>query len=299
MDDAQIAQQIQNQADDNGLDSAVAEAEAGLSAYRGRRKGTRIAELAAIGFVVLLLVTCYVCNNFFRFNPFFYTDKSWQVGQTLMWLAAFLSVAFYLVHESLYLTKTAQESALLEALKAKKRSLDQLPPPVTGPETKDRRETGDYFDALVRINVENLAGYYSLVKVHTNKSFLVAIAAGIAGFVLLAAGLVLGFVGKGDKMTYISTGAGVVTEFIASVFFYLYNRTIQQMKEYHDSLLDVQNVLLALKLVDDTEESDDRIKMIGQMLAYLLTKRAGDGGTPATFPKPEPPSAADATSAMR
>jgi Cyanobacterial TRADD-N associated 2-Transmembrane domain len=47
--------------------------------------------------------------------------------------------------------------------------------------------------------------------------------------------------------SYISTGAGVVTEFIAAVFFYLYNRTVRQMKEYHDSLLSVQNILCPSK----------------------------------------------------
>ena len=61
------------------------------------------------------------------------------------------------------------------------------------------------------------------------------------------------------------------------------------MKEYHDSLLDVQNVLLALKLVDDTEESSDRVKMIAQTLAYLLAKRAGNESTAAKLAKSELP----------
>jgi hypothetical protein len=92
---------------------------------------------------------------------------------------------------------------------------------------------------------------------------------------LLAAGLSLGF-SKSDRaalMTYISTGAGVVTEFIAAVFFYLYNRTVRQMKDYHDSLLDVQNVLLALKLVGDTKDPSERAKMVEQTLGYLLAKK--------------------------
>ena len=87
-----------------------------------------------------------------------------------------------------------------------------------------------YFDRLVRINVDNLAAYYALVKEHTDKSFRVSVAVGVIGFILIAAGLVAGFVdtsGGTQGLTYISTGAGVVTEFIAGVFFILYNRTVR------------------------------------------------------------------------
>jgi len=46
-------------------------------------------------------------------------------------------------------------------------------------------ESESHFDSLVRINVENLAAYYSLVKVHTNKSFNVAVWVGIVKFAFM------------------------------------------------------------------------------------------------------------------
>lgn len=64
-------------------------------------------------------------------------------------------------------------------------------------------------------------------------------------------------------------------EFISGVFFYLYNRTVLQLKAYHDSLLDVQNVLLSFRCVEGAGINDEaqRIEIIKQMLAYLLTKK--------------------------
>jgi hypothetical protein len=46
------------------------------------------------------------------------------------------------------------------------------------------------------------------------------------------------------------------------------------MKEYHDSLLTVQNVLLAFKIVGDTKDENEKTKMVGQLLAYLVTRQA-------------------------
>lgn len=136
-------------------------------------------------------------------------------------------------------------------------------------------ESSLYFNKLVKINVENLAAYYVQVKTQTNKSFTASLAVGIIGFALIILGLVLGLINVANSQTlaYISSGSGIVTEFIAAVFFYLYNRTVRQMKEYHDSLLDVQNILLSLKLVEDTKEESGKAKMVEKMLEYLVGKR--------------------------
>lgn len=137
-------------------------------------------------------------------------------------------------------------------------------------------EKPSYFESLVRINVENLAAYYALVKVHTDNSYKVAIRICVCGFVLIIAGLIIGFVdfANAHTVSYIASGSGVITEFISSIFFYLYNRTVRQMKEYHDSLLTVQNILLSFKLVDDTHDEGEKAKIVSQMLAYLINKQS-------------------------
>ena len=154
---------------------------------------------------------------------------------------------------------------------------------------------GSYFDRLVDINLTNLGAYYGLVKVHANNGFLIATVAGAIGFALVILGLVLGLVGdpaKTKDVSQVAAAAGVITEFIAGVFFYLYNKTVRQLKDYHDSLLAVQNVLLSFKLVGDTQDSAEKARMIGQLLLYLVGKR-----TPDEIPKGRPAEKTEAAEA--
>lgn len=133
-------------------------------------------------------------------------------------------------------------------------------------------DAADYFQRLVNINVENLSAYYYTVKSHANRSFIASLFVGIVGFALIGAGIALTLHGgsNGPDVARLSGVSGVATEFISAVFFYLYNRTVIQMKEYHDSLLSVQNILLSFKLVDSTPDAAEKAKMTEQMLQYLV-----------------------------
>jgi hypothetical protein len=177
-------------------------------------------------------------------------------------------------------SRLASLRAERDGLTARRRILGRLMPGSPDPSQAEP----SYFDRLVGINVDNLAAYYVLVKVHTDKSFLVATAAGVVGFALVATGLVLGYFGAGSpNIAYVSAGAGVLTEFIAGVFFYLYNRTVRQLKEYHDSLLAVQNILLSFKLVGDLQASEEKTRMVSSMLAYLVGRRDRSDGAAASL----------------
>jgi hypothetical protein len=171
-----------------------------------------------------------------------------------------------LTTEFMRATRVSRLNQELSLLNARKRVSSQLSvQPDQAPLT--------YFDRLVTINVENLAAYYELVKDHTEKSFNVAVIAGIVGFMLIVAGLVTSFFQESSSThaAAISAGSGVITEFISAIFFYLYNRTVASMKGYHDSLLSVQNVLLSFKLVGDTDAcGDTKARMVEQMLGYLI-----------------------------
>ncbi|OCH11867.1 hypothetical protein A6E03_18980 [Aliivibrio sp. 1S128] len=78
-----------------------------------------------------------------------------------------------------------------------------------------------------------------------------------------------------DSVAYISAGSGVIVEFISGVFFWLYSKTTQQLKGYHDSLVIIQNVLLSFKVVEDTDDKDTKLEMAKIMIASLnSTKNA-------------------------
>ncbi len=131
-----------------------------------------------------------------------------------------------------------------------------------------------YFSRLVDINVQNLGSYYSLVRLHNDKSFSVSVWVGIFGFILILLAVGFALSGGNQKLPAgISAGSGVITEFISAVFFYLYNRSVREMRDYFDSLLTVQNILLSLKLVTDTKDKKEKAKMVGLMLSYLVDRK--------------------------
>jgi hypothetical protein len=131
-----------------------------------------------------------------------------------------------------------------------------------------------YFDQLVKINIENLSDYYALVKIHTAQSFRLSLVVSVAGFFIIAAGLVAGFLNESMRnISYLSAGSGVIVEFIAGVMFYLYSKTVRQLKAYHDSLIDVQNILLSSKLIEGIDDEKERLAMTKQLMELLAGRR--------------------------
>jgi hypothetical protein len=244
------------------LDLKVAGLEARIKTITARsRSGSMM-----VGTVLLVSILVAI------FGPYFYPQSN-EIRLFAFGAAgyAFILLFFSKFASATRLTSLAQE---VDVLKARKRIISRS---AGGPPTSSTTEQPtSYFDRLVDINVTNLAAYYSLIKVHTNNSFLVSIAAGGIGFILILTGLIIGFTNlqNSQTITYVATGAGVVTEFISGVFFYLYNRTVRQMKEYHDSLLTVQNILLSFKIVGDTKDEAEKVKMVAAMLAFLVGQHA-------------------------
>jgi positive regulator of sigma E activity len=170
--------------------------------------------------------------------------------------------AFLLVVAIGFVVTNSERRVELQKIQTQRQVYRQL----QTPNAKDE----DYFRNLVTINVTNLSEYYYLVKTHTNASFRTALAFGVVGFMLVGTGIVLGYVGKKETIALAASIAGVLTEFISSIFFYLYNRTVRQLKEYHDSLLDVQDVLLALKVLESLQDPAAKSEVVKSVVLYLM-----------------------------
>jgi hypothetical protein len=135
----------------------------------------------------------------------------------------------------------------------------------------------EYFSKLVEINIENLSAYYEQVKAHANKSFIASLLMSILGFVIIVTGLAVSFGMNNQRelLIFVSSGSGIITEAIAALFFYLYTQTVHQMKDYHDGLLYVQNILLSLKLIEGIDGVEPQIKAesINKLVEYLLKQK--------------------------
>jgi len=133
----------------------------------------------------------------------------------------------------------------------------------------------DYINKLIELNVTRLEEYYDEVKRHSFLSFSFSLIVGVVGFLLIVTGIVLGYFGHGEKMNiaYLSGISGIITEFISGVFFYLYNRTVKQLKTYHNDLIDLQNTLLSFKLVEQVKEGPEKVKLMSNLIDYLIGKK--------------------------
>lgn len=117
--------------------------------------------------------------------------------------------------------------------------------------SNDERE--DIFENSLQISYKYLDQYYLQTREQAQKGFFVTITVSVFGAIIIGVGIVAMFIGKGNP-AYVTTASGVITEFIAAVFFYLYNKTIQSMGAYHNKLVLSQNIAIALKLSDSLND---------------------------------------------
>jgi len=127
-----------------------------------------------------------------------------------------------------------------------------------------------FLAALMKVSDRYLDRYYNQTEVQANKSFKVSLAVGLFGLVIISLGIALMFMGK-TSPAYVTTAAGVLSEFISAVFFYLYNSTVKSMSKYHNKLVLSQNISIALRVAEDLP---DDIK--GQVKADLIRQLVQD-----------------------
>ena len=100
------------------------------------------------------------------------------------------------------------------------------------------------------------------------RGFFVTVCVAVFGAVLIGAGIIAMFFEKMEP-SYITCASGIITEFIAAIFFYLYNKTISSMSKYHNKLVISQNISIALKVADTLPE-EDKTKAKNTIISELL-----------------------------
>jgi len=112
----------------------------------------------------------------------------------------------------------------------------------------------DFFTKLVKINFRYIDQYYYQTQEQANKSFRLSVAAASTGFGMVLVGITMMFF-KMVEPAYVTTAVGTISQFVAAVFFYLYNKTILKMGEYHEKLVLTQNISVALKIAEGLPEA--------------------------------------------
>lgn len=181
------------------------------------------------------------------------------LGGTASWFAlteaTFGGAAVYaaLAGALLYLLVVSFSVVALERLNRKVKLRDELQ---SGAETLQEHIEDDFFNNLVKINFKYIDKYYLQTQIQADKAFLMSAIAGFVGLLILAAGIVQMYVAADREPGYVTTAAGVLSEFIASIFFFLYNKTVVRMADYHRKLVLTQNISLALRITQDMPEQN-------------------------------------------
>ena len=113
----------------------------------------------------------------------------------------------------------------------------------------------DLFENSLNMSYKYLDQYYLQTREQAQRGFFVTVCVAVFGAVLIGIGIVAMFLGK-TSPSYVTCASGVITEFIAAVFFYLYNRTVTSMSKYHNKLVISQNISIALKVADSLTDND-------------------------------------------
>lgn len=126
----------------------------------------------------------------------------------------------------------------------------------------------DIFENSIKMSYKYLDQYYSQTKEQAQKGFWATMFVAALGAILIAGGIIAMYFGAADS-SYVTCGAGVITEFISAVFFYLYNRTVSSMGSYHNKLVLSHNVSIALKVAESLP-AEDQAKAKNQIVSELL-----------------------------
>ncbi len=161
--------------------------------------------------------------------------------------------------------------------------------------TKLESATGnDMFKYLLLINVAAIEKYVAQTRIQAQISFRLCKRVALWSFVLIAAGVALAIYSSiwGDKAldaAKLSALSGIITQFIAAVFFYLYNRTLQQFNLFGEKVATAERIaisLLANAAISDQAKRDastaELIKALLAVQAAASSAVAPPAPTPAT-----------------
>ena len=132
------------------------------------------------------------------------------------------------------------------------------------------------FKYLLLMDSASIEGYIAQTRLQAEQSFRLSKYVAVAGFILIAAGISLGIgaslLGTSNlDAAYLASLAGILTEFISGVFFYLYNKTLQQINLFHDKMLISKQVVMSFLSNGLIEDATKRQETQAELSKILMS----------------------------
>jgi hypothetical protein len=140
----------------------------------------------------------------------------------------------------------------------------------------------EVFKYLLLISVASLESYIALTRVQAEQSFRWSKVVAVIGFLIIATGVAMAIITSAGgsvkiEAAYLASLSGILVEFVAGVFFFLYNRTLQQINLFHQRLADSQQLsisLIANSLIGGEVRRDEAWAELAQALVATIVETA-------------------------
>lgn len=146
---------------------------------------------------------------------------------------------------------------------------------------------GSFADTLLSLSHKYLDQYYLQIRQQASRGFTITVLfAVLGGLVTLGGVACILFFSHTDA--YMVTAAGLVTDLIAAIAFYLYQKPIREMHDYYDRLVLAQNLAIAIKGAASLPEPRDAEQM-AKIVDKLMEHYNDHLFRPASDPEPQTP----------
>jgi hypothetical protein len=135
----------------------------------------------------------------------------------------------------------------------------------------------DAFKTLLQIRTYDLEEYINQARYQARQSFRITWILSVIGFALIIIAIGLSVIANYLQInalntTYLAAISGIITEFISSIFFVLYSKTLEQINSFATKLVQSQNVALSLITTYEIQNQDKRSDALSEITKSLIPK---------------------------
>jgi len=212
------------------------------------RKRLRLLLLFVTPLVSLLLAVFLTATESFD-------SRSYRTFHDLLLPAVFASIIAFLVTLVSFTSIRLKGSTVDSELDALRRDREEIEKRLNEMRGAQPKQAEDIFDT-VRLSLNQFTEYYTINKSQAKNSFRASLFAVVAGLVTIVGGAwIFYFQPQPDiKLTLISSIAGILAEFIGAAYFNLHNKSLAQLNYFYQTLVQMQNTMLAVKLCENLPE---------------------------------------------
>ena len=128
---------------------------------------------------------------------------------------------------------------------------------------------GEVVFGNIEDSLAELKDYYKINKEQARSSFIVSVISLFSGLLVLVLGT--HFLGP-SKLTILSSALPNV---FGGAYLYLYKESMSRLSDFHNKLLAIQKIMLAVTLVDKIEDARERDQMIKHLITQLIKHKDG------------------------